>query len=103
VGDGQQETLSRPDPDFIKAVANAHVWARQLIRGEVASIAGIALREGLSRSHASRLLDLAFLSPDIVEAILEGRQPPGLNVKVLTRRRSLPLCWKDQRRILGFS
>jgi hypothetical protein len=103
LGDGQKEMLSRPDPDLIKGVANAHVWARQLIRGEVASITEIALRESLSRSHASRLLDLAFLAPDIVETILEGRQPPGLNVKVLTRRRSLPLCWKEQRRILGFS
>ena len=51
----------------------------------------------------SRLLDLAFLSPDIVEAILEDTQPPGLNVKLLTRHRSLPLCWKDQRHVLGFS
>ena len=54
-------------------------------------------------SAASRLLNLAFLAPDIVQAILEGRQPPELNVKAMTRRLQIPLAWEEQRRVLGFA
>ena len=103
LGDGQEEMLSRPDPGLIKATAKAHAWTRQLIDGEVSSIAEIALREGTSRPHASRLLNLAFLAPDIVEAILDGHQPPEVNVKLLTKDIAIPLSWERQRRVLGFS
>ena len=103
LGDNQSERLSKPDPDLIKAVAKAHAWVRQLISGEASNIAEIARREGTSRPHASRLMNLAFLAPDIVEAILEGRQPPEVNVEYLTKDCRLPLSWEDQRRVLGFS
>ena len=102
-GDGQGETLSRPDAGLIKAMAKAHAWARQLIAGEVSSIAEIAAREGTSRPHASHLLNLAFLAPDIVETILEGRQPPEVNIEMLTKDQRLPLSWDRQRRVFGFS
>ena len=103
LGDGQAGMLPRPDPVLIKAVAKARVWAHQLTTGEASSIAEIAKREGTSRPHASRLLTLAYLAPDIVEAILEGKQPPEVNVKVLTRSHRLPLSWNDQRRVIGFA
>ncbi len=45
---------------------------------------------------------LAFLPPDITEAMLDGRQPPELNAERLVRRSRLPLAWGDQRRLLGF-
>ncbi len=95
--------LSQPDPGLIKAVAKAHAWARQLTDGEASSIAEIASREGTSRPHASRLLNLAFLAPDIIEAVLDGRQPPEVNVELLTKVIRIPLSWNDQRRLLGFS
>jgi hypothetical protein len=50
----------------------------------------------------SRILPLAFLAPDIVEAILDGRQPPELTAARLKRMRDLPLDWQQQRRYLGF-
>ncbi len=103
LGDGQSEMLSQPDPGLIKAVAKAHAWARQLTDGEASSIAEIASREGTSRPHASRLLNLAFLAPDIIEAVLDGRQPPEVNVELLTKVIRIPLSWNDQRRLLGFS
>ncbi len=67
---------SGPKP---RSDAKAHAWVRQLISGEASNIAEIARREGTSRPHASRLINLAFLAPGIVEAILEGRQPPEVN------------------------
>ncbi len=103
LGDDQEESLPEPDPGLIKAIAKAQTWARQLISGEAVSITEIAQLERTSRPHASRLLNLAFLAPDIVEAILDGRQPTEVNVEVLTKTQRLPLSWEDQRRVLGFS
>ena len=49
----------------------------------------------------TRIMPLAFLAPDIVQAIYEGRQPADLKVKALSA--NLPLEWTEQRRALGFS
>jgi site-specific DNA recombinase len=46
---------------------------------------------------------LAFLAPEIVEAIAEGRQPPELSTELLTKRLRLPLDWDDQKRLLNIS
>ena len=94
---------TRPDNGLTKAIARARVWAHQLMTGAVSSIAETAKRERTSRPHASRLLNLAFLAPDIVRAILESRQPPELNLKAITRRLYIPLSRDDQRRALGFA
>jgi hypothetical protein len=50
-----------------------------------------------------RLARLTFLAPDIVEAILEGRQPASLNARRLSRISDLPASWSDQRQLLGFA
>jgi hypothetical protein len=57
--------------------------------------AEIAQRHGLSEPHVRRLLRFAYLAPDIVEAIVEGRQPRTLTVKLLLK--GIPLDWSDQR------
>ena len=49
----------------------------------------------------SRALQLAFLAPDLVEAILDGTQPVALTPERLKRARELPLLWEDQRAMLG--
>jgi hypothetical protein len=91
-----------PDPVLCRLIARAHSWVRQLARGEVASVKAIAAREGLDGSDISRILPFAFLAPDIIEAILAGRQPPELTAKVLMRLQLLPADWQAQRRRLGF-
>jgi hypothetical protein len=48
-----------------------------------------------------RLIPLGFLSPKVVQAIVEGRQPPDLTVIALTRRIDLPLLWSAQEQALG--
>lgn len=55
----------------------------------------IAEVEGITRSFVSRLLRLTLLAPDIQEAILEGRQPKGMQLEELTR--SMPMVWEEQR------
>ena len=67
------------------------------------SIRALAQREKIHESDISRVLQLAFLAPDIVEAILAGRHPRGVTVYSLKRLSNLPGGWGDQRRLLGFA
>jgi hypothetical protein len=88
--------LSRVDLQLLKAVVRARRWSDELISGRVRSVDEIARREGLDRRSLRRLIPLGFLSPRVLEAILEGHQPPDLGVMALTRRIDLPLLWSAQ-------
>ena len=70
-----------------------------LQQGEFADTTEIAQRHTLSEPHVRRLLRFAYLAPDIVEAIVEGRQPRTLTVKLLLQ--GIPLDWSDQRAAFG--
>ena len=89
---------SRQSPALVKAIARAHGWREQLINGQVSGPRAISKQTGLDESYVRRILNLAFLAPDIVEAILNGRQPEDLTLENL--RMKLPISWTDQRRIL---
>jgi hypothetical protein len=56
----------------------------------------------VEKAKVFRLARFSFLAPDIVSAILEGRQPPTLQTRRLLRIAALPACWSEQRRMLGF-
>lgn len=60
----------------------------------------IAKKYNVSDSHIGNLLPLAFLAPDIVEAVLLGRQSTGLTLERLTKHIALPMDWEGQRRIV---
>jgi hypothetical protein len=62
----------------------------------------LAQREGVDDRYVSTVLPLAFLAPDIVEAIVAGTQPENLYATTLVRRVDLALDWADQKRQLGF-
>ena len=89
----------RIDHELIRALARARSWMGMLQRGEFADTAEIAQRHGLSEPHVRRLLRFAYLAPDIVEAIVEGRQPRTLTVKLLLQ--GTPLDWYDQHAAFG--
>jgi site-specific DNA recombinase len=89
------------DQALMLALARARSWMRALRQGEHADTVEIARRFGFSNAHVRRLLRFAYLAPDIVEAIVEGRQPRSLTVKLLLR--GIPLAWSDQRAAFGFS
>jgi hypothetical protein len=76
-GDAWAPADPRPDETLIRALARAHRWKRMLEEGKYRSAAEIAEAEGVARSFANRLLPLTLLAPDIVGAILKGRQPKG--------------------------
>ena len=71
------------DNAMVKLVARGHRWHRQLFDGTHASIADIAKSENINPSFVSRILRLAYLSPTIVEAILNGQFPAHLTMKRL--------------------
>jgi len=93
---------ARPNATLIKLIARAHVLAQRLHEKDAPSIADLADGEGINASYATRLLRLAWLAPDITQAILRGRQPPTLTADKLLRMGPLPIDWDGQRRVLAF-
>ena len=89
---------SKPQPDgtLVKALARAWRWQRMLDEGVYASVSEIGDAENISKSYVSRILRLALLAPDIVEAILAGRTDQGMMLEQLER--PLPASWEEQRR-----
>jgi hypothetical protein len=79
--------------------ARAHRWKRMLEDGKFRSAGEITEAEKVTRSFVNRLLRLTLLAPDIVEAILEGRHPKGMQLKELTR--AMPSGWEAQRASVG--
>jgi len=67
------------------------------------TLTGIATRNRVDRSIIGRTVNLAFLSPDIIESIISGCQPANLNTERLIKRSDLPLDWQEQRQLLGVS
>ena len=99
---GGQDGPGPPDRKLIDAVTSACDWRERLLTGEATSINDLAGQVRRHPSDITRTIPLAFLAPDIVEAIPQGRQPLGLMVERLLRCR-LPVCWDRQRRLLGFT
>ena len=94
-------TPNHVDLPLLKAVARARMWTDDLVSGKVRSVGELARREGIDGRSVRRLIPLGFLSPRIIEAIAEGRQPVELTVEMLTRRIDLPLLWSAQEQALG--
>jgi hypothetical protein len=88
------------DRALIRAVCITREWRRRLESGEVATTRELARREGLCHRHTGRLLPLAYLAPDLVNAIIEGRQPRTMTLQSLTAE-PLPRTWDDQRRLFA--
>jgi ParB-like chromosome segregation protein Spo0J len=86
---------------LVKALVRAHRWRRRIESGQAKSITDLAEQEGVTDAYACRLLPLACLAPDIVEAILDGRQPRWLRLAAVLGNG--PLAWNAQRETWGFS
>ncbi len=97
----ERASTTNPDARLIATVAQAHRWSEELRTGVASSVGDLVTRHGVDQGDVSRCLPLAYLAPDIVEAILQGRQPVELTVLRL-KRIGLPLSWAEQRRLLGF-
>ena len=96
--DARASAQPRPDETLIRALARAHRWKRLLDEGKFRSAAEVAEAEKVTRSFVNRLLRLTLLAPDIVKAILEGRQPKAMQLEELTD--AIPSEWEKQRKAL---
>jgi len=83
------------------AIAKARQWIDDLAHGRAASFTVIARREGKTERHIRLLASLAFVSPRIVSALLDGTAPADLTLTKLAR--ALPYCWAEQERRVGTS
>lgn len=68
------------DDTLIKALVRAHRWRGRIESGQAKSITDLAEQEGVTVAYVCRLLPLTCMAPDIVEAILDGRQPNGMRL-----------------------
>jgi len=89
----------KPSHDFrlINALAKAHRLQQKMDQNPNQSISYLAAKEGLTHGYMGRLLRLNLLAPDIVEAILDGRQPKSLKV-IDFLRKEIPLLWEGTKR-----
>jgi DNA invertase Pin-like site-specific DNA recombinase len=94
-------TASKADPVLLKALGRAHRWFEALKAGKL--VPEIAREEGIAIGYVRRVLQLAFLAPSIVEAIVNGTQPPDLTTQKLVFRTRLDPDWDKQRKQLGFA
>ena len=81
----------RVDTALVKALVRAHRWRQMLESGEYSSSAELAKTEKVNDSYMSRILRLTLIAPDIIEAILTGRQPSTLQLDDLLK--PLPAAW----------
>jgi hypothetical protein len=92
-------TRTRAEPALVKDLARAHRWKRMLDEGRYASVSEMPAAERLDRRYPGRVLQLMLLAPDIVEAILDGRQQADLGLPALVG--PFPLEWDAQRTALA--
>jgi hypothetical protein len=91
----------RLDETLIKALVRAHRWRRKIESGQAKSITDLGEQERVTDAYVCRLLPLTCLAPEIVQAILDGRQPKGLRLGEMLGNG--PLAWEEQRGAWSFA
>jgi hypothetical protein len=97
---GEPEAIEKPrvDSTLVKALARAFRWKRMLESGEFTTVKELAKHENLALAYMTRVLRLSLLAPEIVEMILDGRQPPEMTLAALLE--PFPVEWERQIRML---
>lgn len=86
---------------ILKAIAQAFHWKDMIDRGEVMSVTDLARTIKMNESYVARVMRLNLLAPDIIKALLDGRQPKGLSLLDLFK--PIPASWDEQRERYGFT
>ena len=87
---------------MVALLSKANDWFRRLKSGECNSISALAEEEGSTSPYICKVVQLAFLSPEILRRIVQGEHPPELNAQQLLKKIPLPLDWAEQGKVLGF-
>jgi len=93
---GEPAAIEKPrvDSTLVKALARAFRWKKMLESGQFTTITELAEHENLALTYMTRVLRLSLLAPEIVEAILDGRQPPKITLAALLE--PFPVEWEGQ-------
>jgi hypothetical protein len=89
----------RIDNTMVKALARAFRWRKLLETGVCSTVEEIAAAEKINTSYVSRILRMTLLAPEIIEMIVDGRQPIELTLAKLTK--PFPVEWEDQAQLFG--
>jgi site-specific DNA recombinase len=101
VNNGDEQAT--PDPGLLRIIGRAHDIRERLVQNTDLTVHIIAHQERVSANYVYRLLRLPCLAPDIITAIVNGKNPPQLTAKKLMRLTpQIPVDWAEQRKLLGF-
>jgi len=90
------------DPHVLRAIARAWKWRRQLEEGEASTLQDIAGKESVSERYVSRMIRLAYLAPEVLEALVVKRRPPASSINEMVEVAKLP--WGEQMKaVLGLA
>ena len=89
------------DYTFISALGKAFSWQRMLDEGKYQTPKELAEKEKVEVTHMYRVMRLTLLAPDIIEAVLNGKQPRTLTLQNVVR--GFPISWQEQRKVFGFT
>ena len=90
------------EKSLLRSIARGYAWRHAIILGQIASASEIAKRGSITTSFVSRLIDLGFLAPSILTAIVDGTSPVESTANKLRSLGIIPLDWQSQRAVLGF-
>jgi hypothetical protein len=91
------------DLPMIRTLGTAFFWQRLLDSGEVVNATELARQLKLEPGWVAEVLRMTRLAPDIVQAIVDGRQPRHLNLNAVRGRQAeVPVNWDEQRVLFGF-
>ncbi len=100
---GQHATAGVVDQKLVAAIVKAKAWWKRLQAETDMTVADLAEAEGLSRNYVNRVLRLAFLSPAVVNAVLDGTAPTDINLERLRDVKHVAPSWTKQHRLLGLA
>lgn len=93
--DGKAAGGSRPNPALVRLLARGHSWWNELARGEI-DVASLARKEKVTASYITRVVRLAFLAPQLVEAIIKGAVRADLDASTLLATGAITADWEEQ-------
>ncbi len=96
-----EDKSSAPDKKLVQLIADAFEARQLVISNPGLSINQVAIKESRCRKQLTKLLNVSWLSPRIVESIAAGTQPKEIN-RTLLIETALPADWADQESLLGF-
>ncbi len=98
---GASSSRQKDQQRLLTTITRSRNWMDELLSGRVADLETIAQRDGLSVRGVRLMLNLAFLSPRLIEAALQDRWPAGITASDLAR--ALPINWSDQHGLIGLA